>query len=132
MMPVFVGTVTPIIWRHIFPDNDACRVTTWILASVLFFLPGVQLIYGAYETEFGSVVNGSGRLVAALMRCMFLVMGLTSGWQVFGYNAAIADTHGRRGAVASLPPSVPCPGDVPWWMSTCFWNLPLLLFISVL
>lgn len=130
MIPMFVGMITPIIWTYAFP-GASCRVTVWILAAVLFFLPGVQLIYGAYETEFGSVVNGTSRLVSALMRCMFLVMGLTSGWQLFGYDAASMFV-GKKGAVASLPPCVACPGDVPWWMGTGVFNLPLLLFLSVL
>lgn len=130
LIPMFVGLVTPLVWIYAFP-GEACRVTVWILASVLFFLPGVQLIYGAYETEFGSVINGTSRLVAALMRCQFLVMGLTCGWQIFGHNAALKFT-GKSGAIASLPPSVACPGDVPWWMGTFVFNLPLLLFLSVL
>jgi len=124
LIPLVVGLITPVVWRYAFPAADVCRVTVWILSNVLIFLPGVQLIYGAYEMEFGSIVNGTSRLVAALVRVMFLVMGVTIGWQVFG--------HHESGAIASLPPSIACPGDIPWWIISGVFNVPLLFFLGVL
>mmetsp|Transcript_92790 Transcript_92790/g.276817 ORF Transcript_92790/g.276817 Transcript_92790/m.276817 type:complete len:592 (+) Transcript_92790:68-1843(+) len=129
-----VGMGTSIVWR--FVQRDAtCHVPVWYLSVLIDFLPGGQLVYGAYEFEFSSLINASSRLVRALLQCMVLAAGITIGWQVFGHNLASADLHGQTGAIASLPPAIEC--DNPafkkshWLEYAGVYNIPMVFVILV-
>mmetsp|Transcript_73026 Transcript_73026/g.159692 ORF Transcript_73026/g.159692 Transcript_73026/m.159692 type:complete len:330 (-) Transcript_73026:63-1052(-) len=132
LIPTMLGLVVPIVWRYIIP-TDPCHVVSWYLACLLVFLPGSQLVYGAYEVEGGSIVTGGGRLIGAIVRCMFLALGMSLGWQVFGHNAATPYIH-KRGAIASIPPREACepgPNDIPWLIVFGLYNFPMLFFCLV-
>merc|ERR1712048_1437024 len=110
---IVVGIVTPCVWK--LSDLPICHVPTLWACALLPFLPGTELIYGAFEIKYGSILNGASQLVAALVRCMFLGLGLTVGWQVFGTNAAAQTVHGKTGAIASMVPAESCGGGGPPW-----------------
>jgi len=84
---IAVGIVTPLVFEHVV-QVPLCHVPVLWGCALLLYLPGCELIYGAYEIQFGSVVNGAAQLVTALVRCMLMGVGLTIGWQVFGQDAA--------------------------------------------
>lgn len=106
-----------------------CAIPVWYLSCMLVFLPGSQLIYGAYEIMLDSVIQGASRLVSALIRCMILAAGLTIGWQVFGHNLALHHTNVRAGAAASLPPSADnCVAGMSWVSVFGGYNFPMLFF----
>jgi len=124
---IVVGVVTPLVWKHIV-EVPLCHVPVLWGCAMLLYLPGCELIYGAYEVKFGSVVNGASQLMAALVRCMIMGIGLTIGWQVFGRNAAEAATDGKLGAIASMVPAEPCEGSMgpPWQFVFGVLNFPML------
>jgi len=109
-----VGIVTPLIWRHVV-QVPLCHVPVLWGCALLIYLPGCELIYGTYEIKYGSVVNGASQLIAALVRCMIMGLGLTIGWQVFGRDAAVSATQGKQGALASMVPADACDGTGPPW-----------------
>jgi len=129
-----VGIVTPLVWKHVI-QVPLCHVPVLWGCALLLYLPGCELIYGAYEVKYGSVLNGAAQLMAALVRCMLMGLGLTIGWQVFGHNAAEAATHGKTGAIASMVPAEPCEGAMgpPWWFVFGVLNFPMLFhcFLSL-
>jgi hypothetical protein len=102
------------------------------LSPLLVYLPGSELIYGAYETIKGHPVVGASRLVAALVRCMVMASGLTIGWQFTGYNL-FADVVDETGVTASLVPTDKCPpfreeqNVGPWWVVFALINLIMLI-----
>ena len=109
---------------------------------MLVFLPGSELVYGAYELTHGSVHNGGARLVGALVRCMVMSLGLVIGWQFFGQNLAVGRVPSdfiAIGPLGSLPPSAQCPGIVEAtpppalsWEAVFFgWNVLIILFAIV-
>mmetsp|Transcript_55715 Transcript_55715/g.141301 ORF Transcript_55715/g.141301 Transcript_55715/m.141301 type:complete len:293 (+) Transcript_55715:80-958(+) len=102
-----VGIVTPLVWRYI-EEVPLCHVPILWCSALLIYLPGRELIYGAYEIKHGSVINGAAQLMAALVKCIIMGVCLTIGWQVFGRNAAMAATDGKRGAIASMVPTDVC------------------------
>jgi len=130
-----VGLVTPLVWKYVV-EVPLCHVTVWWGCALLIYLPGCELIYGAYEIQFGSLVNGASQLMAALVRCMLMGLGLTIGWQVFGRNAA-SEVLGLEGAAASCVPAHPCAGTGALYPSWQFifgvLNFPMLLhcFVSL-
>ena len=96
-----VGIVTPPSWKHVV-EVPLCHVPVLWACALLLYLPGCELIYGAYEVKYGSVINGAAQMMAALVRCMLMGLGLTIGWRVFGCNAVTAVTDGQQGAYASM------------------------------
>jgi len=129
---IVVGVVTPVVWRYIIP-LPICHVPRLWASALLLFLPGTELINGAYEIKYGNVVNGATQLVCALVRCAFLGGGLTLGWQVFGHNAASAAVDGADGVKASLVPADVCDGSnggpafaIPWEIIFTVYNFPML------
>lgn len=48
------------------------------------YFPGSDIVYGAYEIHVGKFINGSSRLISALIRIMYMAFGLMIGWQTFG------------------------------------------------
>lgn len=111
---IVVGIVTPLVSRHVV-EVPLCHMPILWASAMLLYLPGCELIYGAYEIKFGSVVNGAAQLMAALVRCMIMGLGLTIGWQLFGRNTAVAVTDGRSGAIASMVPAEVCFFTGPSW-----------------
>jgi uncharacterized membrane protein YjjB (DUF3815 family) len=100
----------------------------------LIYLPGTELINGAYEIKYGAVVSGATQLVIALVRCAFLAVGLTAGWQIFGRDAAVEAANGQYGVKASLVPADVCPGTaIPWYYIFALCNFPMLFhcFLSL-
>ena len=96
-----VGIVTPPSWKHVV-EVPLCHVPVLWACALLPYLPGCELIYGAYEVKYGSVINGAAQMMAALVRCMLMGLGLTIGWWVFGCSAATAVTDGQQSAYASM------------------------------
>mmetsp|Transcript_54127 Transcript_54127/g.155466 ORF Transcript_54127/g.155466 Transcript_54127/m.155466 type:complete len:540 (-) Transcript_54127:139-1758(-) len=128
-----VGIVTPLVWRYIV-EVPLCHVPILWGSALLIYLPGCELIYGAYEIKYGSVINGAAQLMAALVRCMIMGVGLTIGWQVFGRDAAMAATDGKRGAIASMVPADACSFTGPSWQFVFgVLNFPMLFhcFLSL-
>jgi len=124
---VVVGVVTPLVWQHVV-EVPLCHVPVLWACALLLYLPGCELIYGAYEIKHGSLVNGAAQLIGALVRCMLMGIGLTIGWQVFGRNTALQATDGKHGVVASLVPAEPC-DDVmgpSWQFVFGVLNFPML------
>lgn len=114
LVPLTIGLVTPLVWKSLQP-LESCRIPIWFLSCLLNFLPGSRLILGPYEIGFGSATTGSARLVAALVRCMVLVIGLVVGWLPFGYKAMpLVPELNQPSIISSLPPVVPCGGNIPW------------------
>ena len=75
---------TPLVSKIL--KAEMCEVPAIYLSPLLVYLPGSQLIYGAYEIQFGSLVNGVSQLGSCVVRCMFLAMALLIGWQFFGHG----------------------------------------------
>lgn len=123
---IAVGIVTPLVFEHVV-QVPLCHVPVLWGCALLLYLPGCELIYGAYEIQFGSVVNGAAQLVTALVRCMLMGVGLTIGWQVFGQDAADIAV-GEQGVKASLVPAEPCDGSMgpPWEFVFGVLNFPML------
>lgn len=132
LVPVAVGMGASIVWRFI-DRTPACHVPTWFLAVLIDFLPGTQLVYAAYEFQLSSIIYSTSRLVRALLQCMLLTIGVTTGWQVFGRNLAVDEAGGKVGALASLPPSEECSNTAlhreNWLLYFGIYNLPLLFVI---
>lgn len=124
---IAVGIVTPVVWKHLV-QVPLCHVPVLWGCAMLLYLPGCELIYGAYEIKYGSVINGASQLMAALVRCMIMGVGLTIGWQVFGRNAAETATGGKLGAIASMVPAQACTGPMgpPWYFVFGVLNFPML------
>lgn len=137
MAPLATGVGASFVWRFVH-HAPACHVPVWYLSLLVDFLPGSQLVYAAYEFEFSSIVNGTTRLVRALLQCMSLAVGLVLGWQVFGYNFIAADPDGPLqpiGVLASLPPSEECNDTAfknsHWKLYFGAYNIPVLMIIMV-
>jgi uncharacterized membrane protein YjjP (DUF1212 family)/uncharacterized membrane protein YjjB (DUF3815 family) len=132
---IVAGLLTPLVWKHVIPV-PACQVPIIWGSAMLIYLPGCELIYGAYEIKYGSIINGGAQLVAALVRCALMGMGLTIGWQVFGRDAYAGEVHGREGAIASLVPVGSCSSGFagpPWYVVFGVLNFPMLFhcFVSL-
>jgi len=122
---IAVGIVTPLVWRYIVPV-EVCHVPRWWSSAMLLWLPGAELINGAYEIKYGKLISGASQLIAALIRCAFMGVGLTIGWQLFGQNAAMS-TGQKAGVTSSLVPSDVCPGfATPVYMIFAVYNIPML------
>jgi len=130
LVALTVGILTPLVRRYVL-EVPTCNVPVMYLSPLLIYLPGSQLIYGAYEIQFGSLVNGASQLASCAVRCMFLGMALLLGWQVSGHNAALAET-GTAGAVSSLvPASMSCMFPYGWRLIFGVWNIPMLIFAFI-
>lgn len=123
-----VGVLTPLVSS--FLNAPLCEIPAIYLSPLLVYLPGSQLIYGAYEIQFGSLVNGVSQLGSCVVRCMFLAMALLIGWQVFGHGFYQGAT--KSSAAASLVPiNMSCMFPYSWEMVFCCWNIPLLFFAFI-
>eukprot|EP00931_Biecheleriopsis_adriatica_P088508 TRINITY_DN62811_c0_g1_i1.p1 TRINITY_DN62811_c0_g1~~TRINITY_DN62811_c0_g1_i1.p1 ORF type:complete len:634 (+),score=76.68 TRINITY_DN62811_c0_g1_i1:25-1926(+) len=134
LVPVATGLGTSVLWRYL-DQAPICHVPTWYLAVLIDFLPGAQLVYAAYEFQLSSIIYSTSRLVRALLQCMLLAIGLTTGWQFFGQNLASAEVGGKTGPLASLPPTEEC-NDAAfhkqvWSLYFGVFNLPLLCVIMI-
>lgn len=126
LIPMVLGLIIPLVWKYLI-KKEPCHVTSWYLSALIIQLPGSQLIYGTYEIMAGAMTDGAARMVGALVRCMFLALGLVLGWQALGHNAA-TPYIGQSGIMASLPPQSKCDSsDVPWWLTYGVYSLPLLI-----
>jgi uncharacterized membrane protein YjjP (DUF1212 family) len=122
-------------------DTQYCNIPIIYLSPLLVYLPGSELIYGAYELQMGHMVVGASRLVHALVKCMVMACGLLIGWQFTGYNffANVEIDNNNTtiliesGSQASFVPANKCiPFEEswnigPWWMVFAVWNLALLV-----
>eukprot|EP00438_Fugacium_kawagutii_P035731 Skav204248 [mRNA] locus=scaffold2414:27301:32524:- [translate_table: standard] len=95
LVALVVGMLTPLASTLL--KAPLCEIPAIYLSPLLVYLPGSQLIYGAYEIQFGSLVNGVSQLGSCVVRCMFLAMALLIGWQVFGHNFY----HGKTSSSAA-------------------------------
>ena len=123
-----VGVLTPLVSS--FLNAPLCEIPAIYLSPLLVYLPGSQLIYGAYEIQFGSLVNGVSQLGSCVVRCMFLAMALLIGWQVFGHGFYQGAT--KSSAAASLVPiDMSCMFPYSWEIVFFCWNIPLLFFAFI-
>lgn len=129
------GAGASIVWRFLKTDGQSCQVPNWYLSVLLMFLPGSQIVYGVYEFEFNAAINGTSRIVKALLQCMVLAVGLICGWQVCGRNLMALELEGKTGSIASLPPAIECwdlainQERFPTYFGVL--NLPLLFFMMI-
>lgn len=128
------GLMTAAAYR-LFRDETGdtlCNIPIVFLSPLLVYLPGSELIYGAYEVLMGHFTVGASRLISSLVKCMVMAMGLTIGWQFTGYNLVSDDPDILAGSQASYVPMNKCPpftmpqNITPWWMVFCVWNLVML------
>jgi len=127
LVSLIVGIVIPLVWKFIVPVS-ICSIPRIWGAALLLWLPGTELINGAYEIKYGKLISGASQFMAALIKCAFMGIGLTIGWQVFGRDAALQATNGKTGVVASLVPSHGCgdPFATPVYMIFGVYNFPML------
>lgn len=123
-----VGLLTPLSSKLM--ETPLCEVPAIYLSPLLVYLPGSQLIYGAYEIQFGSLVNGVSQLGSCVVRCMFLAMALLIGWQFFGHGFYKGQTSSSA-AASLVPVDMSCSFPYSWEVVFLFWNIPLLLFAFV-
>ena len=113
-------------------DDTICNIPIIFLSPLLVYLPGSELIYGAYEVLHGQLVVGGARLVGCLIRSMVMACGLLIGWTIAGYNL-MEDAVGEKGKNASFVPINKCtpftqPQNIqPWWMVFAVWQLVMLI-----
>jgi len=129
-----IGLMTAGAYR--FAPNEeyfhVCNIPIVYLSPLLVYLPGSELIYGAYETLMGHMVVGGARLVATFVKCMVLALGLTIGWQFTGYNL-MQDENIEGGIPASFVPTKECKPFAedwnvgPWYVVFAGWNLVFLI-----
>ena len=122
-----VGILAPLAAN--FLEAPLCEIPAIYLSPLLVYLPGSQLIYGAYEIQFGSLVNGVSQLGSCIVRCMFLAMALLIGWQCFGHDFYQGRTSSS--AAASLVPVNMCMFPYSWEVVFYGWNIPLLFFAFI-
>lgn len=128
LVALTVGALTPFALQ--FLEAPICEVPTIYLSPLLVYLPGSQLIYGAYEIQFGSLVNGISQLGSCVVRCMFLAMALLIGWQFFGHGFYKGETSSAA-AASLVPVDMSCMFPYGWHAIFFGWNIPLLLFVFV-
>ena len=135
LVPAVSGLLTAAAYRIASNDtgDKPCNIPIIFLSPLLVYLPGSELIYGAYEVLMGHFTVGAARLVSSLVKCMVIALGLTIGWQFTGYNL-MKDTIDIQGGVeASFVPKDKCapftqPQNIsPWWMVFGVWNLVMLI-----
>eukprot|EP00441_Pelagodinium_beii_P035700 CAMPEP_0197652706 /NCGR_PEP_ID=MMETSP1338-20131121/34616_1 /TAXON_ID=43686 ORGANISM="Pelagodinium beii, Strain RCC1491" /NCGR_SAMPLE_ID=MMETSP1338 /ASSEMBLY_ACC=CAM_ASM_000754 /LENGTH=514 /DNA_ID=CAMNT_0043227643 /DNA_START=47 /DNA_END=1588 /DNA_ORIENTATION=- len=133
LVSLVIGIVTPPVWKFLV-KVPVCHIPRWWASALLLWLPGTELINGAYEIKYGKLISGASQLMSALIRCAFMGVGLTIGWQFFGRDAAIVAVGGKSGVKASLVPSEVCPEmATPWYMIFLVYNFPMLFhcFVSL-
>ena len=123
-----VGMLTPV--SLFFIKVPLCEVPAIYLSPLLVYLPGSQLIYGAYEIQFGSLVNGISQLGSCVVRCMFLAMALLIGWQIFGHGFYKGETSSSA-AASLVPMENSCMFPYGWKIIFGLWNIPLLFFAFI-
>lgn len=131
LVTIVIGLFAGLGWRYILVpklDEPECHVAILFLSPLLVYLPGSELVYGTYEIKMGKTIIGASRLVSALVRCMFMALGLTIGWQFTGYNATL-DASNQK--LYSLVPTSRCSpfngvGVAPWWLVFAVYNLAML------
>ena len=132
LVSVVSGLLTAASYRISGTDDTICNIPIIFLSPLLVYLPGSELIYGAYEVLHGHLVVGCARLVYCLVRCMVMASGLTIGWTITGYNL-MQDAAQGNGVQASFVPQDKCapfskPENIgPWWMIFVVWNLVMLI-----
>jgi hypothetical protein len=130
------GLMTAALYRIFGGFTEVCNIPIVFLSPLLVYLPGNELIYGAYEVLNGSLVVGGARLVCCFVKCMVMASGLTIGWSITGYNLMQDLVHGT-GVEASFVPGQKCPPFTqphnigPWWMVFGLWNLAMLIPVLV-
>lgn len=100
ILPFFTGALTALIGEKIF-EMDLCLLPGVYLAIILFFLPGVELIYGGSEMINGYSV-GVTRLFMAIHETMYMGCSLFLGWTCV--------------TSSPMPTHWPCPGGLPWYL----------------
>ena len=123
-----VGLLAPVSSKLM--ETPLCELPAIYLSPLLVYLPGSQLIYGAYEIQFGSLVNGVSQLGSCVVRCMFLAMALLIGWQFFGHGFYKGETSSSA-AASLVPVDMSCSFPYSWEIVFLFFNIPLLLFAFV-
>ncbi|OLP84293.1 Localization factor PodJL [Symbiodinium microadriaticum] len=132
LVALTIGLLTPPLLRYM--EIPTCDVPVLYLSPLLVYLPGSQLTYGAYEVQFGTIINGASQLAACIVRCMFLAIALLVGWQFFGHeaNQAKAGQAPISVAAASLVPAdMSCQFPYSWEIVFLGWNIPLLFFAFI-
>lgn len=130
------GLMTAALYRIFGGFTEVCNIPIVFLSPLLVYLPGSELIYGAYEVLNGSLVVGGARLVCCFVKCMVMASGLTIGWSITGYNL-MQDLVQGTGVEASFVPAEKCPPFTrphnigPWWMIFGLWNLAMLIPVLV-
>lgn len=135
LVSIVIGFFSAIGWRYVLHprlNESICNVSVLFLSPLLVYLPGSELLYGTYEIKMGNIIVGASRLVAAVVRCIFMGLGLTIGWQFVGYNAieVDAEVNGNTSSF-SLVPSARCApftgaGVQPWWLVFAVYNIIML------
>lgn len=123
IVALVVGVSTPLVSKIL--KAEMCEVPAIYLSPLLVYLPGSQLIYGAYEIQFGSLVNGVSQLGSCVVRCMFLAMALLIGWQFFGHGFYDGETVSSA-AASLVPVEMSCMFPYTWEVVFFYWNVPLL------
>ena len=124
-----------------FDDAKLCHVSVWYLSAILIHLPGNDVIYGSYEALHNSAVNGSARVVGAVLKSMAMAVCLSIGWQMSGREAVThlvvpglnETTVTLSGAQASFVPFSSCvtDSDISWRLAFGGYNIILIINICV-
>jgi len=134
------GVVSSIIWRYVYSEKEllVCHIFIVFLSSTYIYVPGSEIVFGAYEVFAGNYIHGSSRMIGALIRLMFMSFGLLIGWQTFG-RGQIQYEDDSSTIVNSLLLGDYCPAFTegvfsiePWWLVTFVFNLvvtPLALML---
>jgi len=96
------------------------------------YYPGSDIVYCAYEIYAGKLINGSSRLISALVRIMYMAFGLMIGWQTFGRGQIAYDVENPDTIIKSLLLGNTCPAFTtgyyniePWWLVSLVLTLVL-------
>lgn len=117
-------------------QSDRCHAVTIFMTVLFNYLPGAGIIMGARELKLGNIVLGSARLFYIVVKIMLLVMGITLGWMVQGYDG-VTKTGKSGFSPTSLPPRSFCPkGEYEGWQMVnaglgSIWILSYLVWIKV-
>lgn len=87
LVPFVVGVMVPITHRYWVPV-DPLEFPKVYLSAILIWLPGSDLTFGALEVFSGSIINGSSRILGAVVKAMLIAMAISIGWQFAGYGMA--------------------------------------------
>jgi len=115
-------------------DTERCHATCLIMSVIFNYLPGFPIISGAREMKLGNVTLGAGRLLSVVVHSMMLVVGMTLGWSVSGYNSFTEHINTQS---ASLPPASYCSeGAYEGWVEVyagcgSIWLFVFLVYLGV-